>query len=319
MVTITTATAERNEPALRVAVTGATGYIGRSLVAALLDAGHHVVALVRDVPRARSHLPRAVEVRPWSLRETGPEDVRGVYVLCHLAAFIPPDMGDPAHAERCVLDNAIATQRLVGAMRAAGIPRLIYFSTGQLYRWKDSSVTEDDAVDPSRRAPYYLGSKLLGEIFCRHAGEAKALDVTVLRLGSVYGPHMPATSTMQRMVNDAAAGKALSVADGGRYGVDFVWLEDVVRATNAALRSRATGVFNVGSGERKTIGDLARALAAHFGGPEPVIQPPGADAEQARGFAALDISRARRELGYIPTALTDGLERMQPSVRGNHS
>jgi UDP-glucose 4-epimerase len=299
---------------VRVAVTGATGYIGRSLVAALHERGHQVIALVRDPASARSRLPQGVELREWSLEGSHHEPLRGVDAIYHLAAFIPPDMADPAYAERCVLDNAIGTQRIVAAARAADVPRLIYFSTGQLYRWKDSPVNEEDAVDPSGRAPYYLGSKLLGEIFCRHAGKSGP-EVLVLRLGSVYGPDMPRHATMQRMVDRSAAGKALSVANGGRYGVDFVLLDNVVQAAIMAAERKAVGVVNIGSGVRTTMAELARAITERFGGPEPRIEPLSIDDQLARGFPALDISRARRELAYIPTLLPEGLTHLTPSSR----
>lgn len=314
MVTISTATAEPTAAGARVAVTGATGYIGRRLVPALLQSGHHVVGLVRDPARSRARFPRDVVLRQWSLDDPAPEQLRDIDVVCHLAAFIPPNMADPACAERCVADNAIGTQRLIGAMQSAQVRRLVHFSTGQLYRWKDVAVTEDDVVDPSRRAPYYLGSKLLAELFCRHAGEAGLLDVAILRIGSVYGPGMATGATIQRMIDDAAGGRTLRAVDAGRYGADFVFVDDVVRATVACTAAHASGVFNVGSGARTTMLDLATAIAARFGAPPPEVEAARNSIDMARGFPALDISRARRELGYIPTSLADGLQQMPPTA-----
>jgi UDP-glucose 4-epimerase len=88
----------------------------------------------------------------------------------------------------------------------------------------------------------------------------------------------------------------------GLFGADFVHVDDVVQALILLLESGEQGAFNVGSGVRTTIAELAQRLSALTGAP--VIHEP-ADG-QDRGFSALDVTRLGR-LGYRPISLQDGV------------
>ena len=293
----------------RVVVTGATGYIGRRLVNAALAAGFDVVALVRDEIQARQQLPAGVTVRSWTLADTKPRHVEGATAVAHLAAFIPPNLVDPAHARRCVDDNALGTLGLLEAARAGGVRQFIYASSGQVYAKLDRPAQETDPVDAGRRAPYYLGSKLLGEVYCQHAQARGDMSVAILRIGSVYGPGMASRATLRKFIEDARAGRTIRIADGGRYGADFVFVDDVVAAIISALTRQVSGTFNIASGVRTTIAELATTITSRLGG-KVELDPRGAPTPGAEGFSALDIGKARRELGYSPSAISTVLDGM---------
>lgn len=293
----------------RIVVTGATGYIGRRLVDAALAAGFDVVALVRDEGKAREHLPAGVTFRAWSLSDTKPRHLEGAYAVCHLAAFIPPNLADPAHARRCVDENALGTLGLLEAARSSAVSRFVYASSGQVYAMLDRPARETDPVDAGRRAPYYLGSKLLGEVYCRHAQSRSDMSVAILRIGSVYGPGMDSRATLRKFIDDARAGRTIRIADGGRYGADFVFVNDVVTALIAALQQSGSETYNIGSGIRTTIAELATTITSRLGG-KVELDSRGAQTAGAEGFSALDVSKARRELGYAPSRITDVLDRM---------
>lgn len=295
----------------RVAVTGANGHIGRRLVGALHAAGYEVLALVREEGLVRGWAPANVTGRAWSLDQTTPQDLDGVSAVCHLAAFIPPNLDDPAFARQCVNDNALGTLRVLEAVHAAGIRHVVYASAGQVYGNPDRPASEADPIDLGARAPFYLGSKLLGEIYCRHAA-ARGMRVVMLRIGSVYGAGMASRATLRRFVDDARAGRAIRLSNGGRYGADFVFVDDVVAAVLASLKRPVSGIYNIGSGARTTVGEIATRITERLGGTLE-LERASAETPGATGFAALDIRKAQRELGYVPTPITDGLARMMES------
>ncbi|MEQ1564244.1 MAG: NAD(P)-dependent oxidoreductase [Myxococcota bacterium] len=277
-------------------VTGSTGFVGRATVARLVAQGETVLAATRDPSRA----PPGARAVAWTAGEALP--LAGVDVVVHAAATRPARYDDPAEAERCLAVNATATGALVTAAAAAGVGRFVYLSAGNAYAPLDRPAREDDPIDPTGRATYYLGSKICGEWWVR---AARGLTTAVLRPGAIYGPGMPpgmVPTFRQRL----AAGDVVVVADGGRYRADLVYVDDVVDATLAAARGGGSGVWNVGGGRTWTSLEIATGLARALGRPESLIHvdpPTGA----APGFTALDVSRARAELGYTPRDLEVGL------------
>lgn len=299
-------------PGPRVALTGATGTIGSRLLRALREAGDETIVLARPGAGSGALRGDGVRVVDWELDAPAvPADaLRGVDALVHLAAYIPPRMDDPAHAEACMRRNALATLALLQAARDAGVRRFVYFSSGQVYQRQERPVRESDPVYPAARAPYYLASKVAGEVYASHFGATGALDVAVLRVASVYGPGGHGLVT--RFLAQAAAGEPIVLVNEGRYRVDLVHVDDVVDAALRVLRAGATGVFNVGSGRGAMIRDVAVEALRLCGADASLLQSrPGPDDP---GFSALDVRRAVKELGYAPVPLAQGMARCIPAV-----
>jgi dTDP-L-rhamnose 4-epimerase len=99
-----------------------------------------------------------------------------------------------------------------------------------------------------------------------------------------------------------ARGEAPRVFEDGRQRRDFVHVRDVAAANVTALEARAAPglltAYNTGSGEPRTVGEMARALAAAYGGPEPVVT--GAYRLGDVRHITADSSRLRAELGWRP-------------------
>lgn len=320
----------------RVLVTGAGGFVGRRLVRALAGRGWRVRAVSRSLPAA----PEApgVEHVAADLADTAalPALVGGADAVCHLAAFLPPDMGDSAFAERCFQVNALATLRLAEAVLAAGAapgpgagsvsttatpgaasagvpagpaaPRpFVFTSSANAYPAGAHPVTEDAPLHPAARATYYLASKLLAELYLEHLAHTRGLPLTVLRLSAVYGPGMPEGAALARFLSLAAAGQPLTVHHGGVPATDFVWVDDVVDLLVRALERPAPGVYNAGSGEHTSLLALARAACAAHPDRAAGVRVQPAAGEPPPGFAALNVDRARRTFGWAPRTLAEGL------------
>jgi len=280
----------------RVGVTGATGFIGRRAVAALRASGTRVITIGRrDADRS------------WSPPEASDVSLNDIDVLVHLASFIPPGHG-AEHARRCVEVNALGTLGLLEAAKRDGVAHLVHTSSGNVYADPSGPTGESSPAFPDRHAPYYLGSKLLADVWVSHAART-GLGTTILRPSAVYGPGMSG-GVVRIFVDRLRAGRAVTLADGGRFRSDLVFVDDVVRAIVAAVEQRPPGIVNVGSGTTSSVAEVAGHLGELLGTPSAhIVREPDADGA-APGFAPLDIDRLNQLVGEAPTPLRRGLERM---------
>ena len=290
-----------------IAITGASGFIGRRLVNEAARRGWSVRALVRNRPPS-AVAKNVVFVRWDALDATEPDMLAGVDVVCHLAAFIPPDFNDPGAAEACFRVNALGAVKLLEAASQAGLRRMVFFSSGNAYAPGPPLLKEDCPQRPARRAPYYLMSKVCGEVFVEHWAWSRGLSACSLRVGSVYGPGMDERGLLPTLARRLLAGEPVILRDGGLHTADFVHVDDVAAAALAAAEGDATGPLNIGSGEATAAAALADMLAALTGAsPDLVHVEKPRPGTGATGFGALDIGRARELLAYRPRSLRLGL------------
>jgi len=172
---------------MKVLVTGANGFLGREVVAALVADGHEVRALVRpstDVARlswgstvdvARADLRAGTELAPLFL---------GVEAVVHLATQMT---GDDA---AILTGTLVGTERLLAAMAASPAKRLILCSSFSVYDWlRVGSVLDDDSPLPADIWPSgaYAAAKSWQERLARRLAEQYGWKLTVLRPGFVWG------------------------------------------------------------------------------------------------------------------------------------
>lgn len=290
-----------------LAITGATGFIGKCLAAVSLNRGWAVRALVRQPERVPRH--RNMEAVAWVAdKEVSCDALRGVDAVIHAAAFVPPDMSDPVHAEACMAVNAGGTLRLLQAVERAGVPRFVNLSSANCYAPSYTPVAEDAPLYPSARAPYYLCSKLTGEIYVAHWHQAKRLSACSLRLASVYGSGMPFREVVALFARNLSTGQKIHLNGGGRQTSDFVHVEDVAQAALAAVTSTVEGALNIGGGQQIAIRELAALMADILGGDAHGLICEGNGTSPPTEYAGLNVGRATRELGFSPRPLRDGLE-----------
>ena len=163
-----------------------------------------------------------------------------------------------------------------------------------------------------RPASVYAVSKQSQEQAALVVGAARDLPVVALRYFNVYGSRQslsnPYTGVIPALVSRALGGRAPEVYEDGEESRDFVHVSDVVRATLLAIdgpgdRER---VLNVGSGERRSLLEVARAVTAALGGPEPVVTGKFRVGDVRHSQA--DLTNARAVLGFEPSvAFADGI------------
>ncbi|MFE0456027.1 NAD-dependent epimerase/dehydratase family protein [Streptomyces sp. NPDC058914] len=173
-------------------------------------------------------------------------------------------------------------------------------------------VGEDAPADPRN---VYATTKLAQEHLAAAWARCTGGSAVSLRYHNVYGPRMPRDTPYAGVASSfrsaLARGEAPRVFEDGRQRRDFVHVRDVAAANVTALEARAAPglltVYNTGSGEPRTVGEMARALAAAYGGPEPVVT--GAYRLGDVRHITADSSRLRAELGWRPrVGFAEGME-----------
>lgn len=287
-------------------VTGATGFLGRQLVRRLVAEGWTVQGVARN-PAPDFPVP----LRTWdSVWSDGFAAGPSMPVVFHCAAFIPPRMEDSAFARDCLESNAILTLRLAEFAAAAGVKRMVFCSSGQVYGFHTTPVDEETTPKTTQRACFYLSSKLLAEWYLERTQRTSGLQPVTLRIGSLYGPGMPEKSVIARFLDLVRKGQRLQLVNGGTEQFDFVHVSDVVDLLVRAAESTETGVFNAGSGEATTVRSLAELVTRLSGNPPDDSLTGSREIPATGGFAALSMSRSRATFGTTPTALESGLRNL---------
>src|SRR4029453_7985745 len=138
---------------MNVAITGASGFVGRHLVHGLRAHGHRVRSLVRDLATA----PECDEARVVDLSSAEPLDaaLAGADAGVHAAAYLPASYTDPGEARKLLKVNALGTLAVLEACVRTSVKKAVVLS-GNVYRQGTDLVTEEAPAYPSVHPPYYL-------------------------------------------------------------------------------------------------------------------------------------------------------------------
>jgi nucleoside-diphosphate-sugar epimerase len=289
---------------ISVAVTGAAGFLGRSLTPALRDDPR--VGRVVAIDRASGET-EGVEWRTADVRDPAFVDaVRGVDVVVHLAFVV---LGDLREAEDI---NVRGSANVFESTAVAGSRRIVHASSVAAYGFGVDGrlLTEDDPIRPIEAFTYSrtkgAAERALDDTLARHP----ELEGVRLRPSIILGPrnHDLLESLMRRRA---------VIRPGRRSGaIQYVHVEDVVEAFRLAALGDATGAFNVAGDGSVTYEDVARiakkrlvtvphGVARSFAGASARLRPQlGLDAGWvmiSKRPPLVSSDRAARELGWKPT------------------
>ncbi len=293
-----------------IAITGGTGFVGRRLTEKLIRRQQKVVLLSRRRDETYCHRadPGHIEYRYWNASSGELPPLEGVERVIHLAAYIPKNYSDASEAQACVQTNVMGTLALMLSAEKFGCAHVTIMSSGNVYKQQAASASELSPTYPDQRSSFYLGSKLLGEIWGSHFA-TRGLKALVLRPSAIYGPGMKG-GIVRLLIDRLRAGEEVVLQNQGRYSSDLVYVDDVVNACLMGSTHQSTGILNVGAGEATTIAQLARVVSKTLGVSfEELIslQPANSSDE---GFSALDVGTLIATLGLYPTKLDDGIAKM---------
>ncbi len=284
----------------RVVITGAAGFIGRTLLRALADSGAESIAAVdvRSVGEVAKNPDSHGEIVTYERSILLPLDdvLDGADIVFHLAAQV--GMTDSIHNPHFdAVTNVQGTIVLLESCRRTRVRRLVYSSSAAVYG-APVYLPIDEKHPTAPSSPYGL-SKLTAERYCLLYGELYNLSVVALRYFNVYGPDQTSrgyAAVIPLFVRRVSENLPLIVEGDGYQTRDFVHVQDVVRANLLAATSHFDGVLNIGSGRATSI----RELAALIGGPGyPIEYVPARVGDIPYSVAA--IGAAYAAIGYTPS------------------
>ena len=298
-------------------VTGAAGFIGRSIAAALLARGETVRGIDNLITGKRSNLVglEAMEFIEGDLTDPTAcaRACEGVEIVFHEAALasVPRSVKDPVTTNmHCV----VATLNLLVAAHAAGVRRLVYAASSSVYG-DTPTLPKHEQMLPNPISPYAV-AKLAGEHYLRAFTRVYGVETVALRYFNVFGPYQDPTSHYSGVLaifcRKMLAGEQPTIYGDGGQSRDFTFIANVVHANLLAASAPAEKVsgrmMNAATGTRITLNetfDILCDLTGYKGKP--------AYAESRSGDirdSLADIGLAGELLGYKPVIdFREGLRR----------
>jgi hypothetical protein len=249
---------------MRVLVTGATGFVGRALVARLAEQGHEPIAWTRSLEPARALLGSKVEIVESSgglfALETVVAGVDGVVNLA--GETIGGVRWTPAVKEEILKSRLEITKAVAKALRAAPRRSRVLVSASGVDYYGDTGDAIVDESAPAGRG--FLADVCIAWEKAAHAAEGDATRVTIGRFGLVLGR---GGGALAKMLGPFRMGVGGPIGNG-RQWLSWIHLDDLVSALTAALGdARWTGAWNAVSSEPVTSRDFAKTLGRVLGRP----------------------------------------------------
>jgi nucleoside-diphosphate-sugar epimerase len=298
-------------------VTGAAGFIGRSIATALLERGESVRGVDSFITGKRANLAglEAMDFVEGDLTDPAvcAQACAGVEVIFHEAALasVPRSVADPVATNRNCVD---ATLNLLVAARASEVRRIVYAGSSSAYG-DTPTLPKQEAMTPNPISPYAV-AKLAGEHYMRSFSRVYGLETVTLRYFNVFGPYQDPASdysgVMALFCRKMLAGEQPTIYGDGEQSRDFTFIANVVAANLLATAAPAEKIsgktINVATGQRITLNETFHTLCALTGysGKPAYAEPRSGDIRDSLA----DISLARELLGYEPQVdFREGLRR----------
>lgn len=294
----------------RILVTGGSGFIGNAVARALAERDDEVLIVdVGESPAVaelKAAYPRQVRFAPGDLTEwaQAAHAVKGFRpsAIVHCAAIVGVlnSVSAPVATMRVNVEGAL---NLFETMRLFEVPRMVHLSSEETYGPFDADII--DETHPSRPVKPYGISKYAVEQLARDYVRTHGLEILHVRTCWVYGPRLPRPRVPKILVDAIVENRPCHLARGADFRVDHVYIDDCVGGILKVLDHPAHrfDVYNIATGSAPSLGEIVSILGE---------LSPGADLSAGPGnyeFApglpavkkgALDITRARTELGYAP-------------------
>lgn len=278
---------------MRVWITGANGFLGRHMVKALAEGSMDVVELTRqnvDLSQSTA-LPMLDKLR----EKHGLPDA-----VLHLASRQP----GPFSLGEFVAANVSTTANIIDWIHKNKVGTFLYTSTISVYEKPNALPVSEKAS--TRGSTAYTITKLAAEDLIRIM--KPAASNIILRLPSLYGVGQR-DSFIDGLARLAKEGQPLELFHRGKRIRDSLHVSDVTKAIVSCLHLAAAhpfSIYNLGCGQAVTVEDYAKKIVRHLKSNSPILP---VDKIAAQDFDIyLDISLARRELGFSPKRVDESIE-----------
>jgi len=298
-------------------VTGAAGFIGRSIAAELLARGKRVRGIDNFVTGKRENLLglEAMDFIEADINDAAAvaKACHGVECIFHEAAIpsVPRSIEDPVASNHAGVSGTV---QLLVAAKNAKVRRVVYAGSSSVYG-NTPTLPKQEQMQPSPISPYAV-AKLAGELYMQSFARVYGLETVTIRYFNVFGPWQDPTSQYSGILaiftKKMLAGETPTIYGDGEQSRDFTFIQNVVHGNllaSEAPAERVSGqVFNVATGKRVTLNQTVEILRRATGYTGEVRYAAERSGDVKHSLA--DISRAREGLGYEPLVdFREGIER----------
>ena len=301
---------------MKVLITGGAGFIGSHIVEHLQND-----ADVRVLDNFRSGFRRNLSGLKCKAVEASVLDrpavrraMKGVDYVFHLAAMVsvPESMQRPVECNEL---NARGTLVILEEAARAGVKKLIFSSSAAIYG-DNPAVPKLETMQPEPKSPYAV-TKLDGEHYCKIFTTEGHLLTASLRYFNVFGPRQDPKSQYAAAVPiffaRAQSNEPITIFGDGEQTRDFIYVKDIAAANVFfAMKSPATGIFNIACGRHITIKELAKTICQLTGSRSKIKYAPVRAGDVKHSLASVDCAR---KAGFLPTTtVAEGLKIMAHCV-----
>lgn len=292
---------------LKILITGATGFVGRSLVPVLIASGYDVLCAVSK-KAVWLNAPQVI-INRLELMTDWSDILIGVDVVIHLAAKVHVMKGNVPLEEFCKV-NSDATKRLAEQAAQCGVKRFIFMSSIKVngeFTIEGIPFTEDNGVDIDDP---YGKSKLIAEQSLLELSQKTPMDVVILRPSLVFGPGVKAN--FLKMMSLVNKGVPLPFARINNKR-SFIFIDNLVSAISAVINEpkAANQIYLVADNEAWSLSELLEFIAQKMGkksrlctipGLVPLFKLLGLTALSNRLFGSLEVNneKIKKQIGWTP-------------------
>lgn len=308
----------------KVVLVGGAGFIGHNLAMHLKEHGHDVSIIDGlnvnnllylhssniQIPSREMYID-FVNQRLDLLRKANiplyVQDARDYHKVSHLIGSIKPQtvvlLSAVAHANKSnkdpfeTFDHSLRTLENALDASRGHVQHFIYFSSSMIYgHFTEGAVSEDSPCDP---LGVYGCLKFSGEKMVKAYNQAFDLPYTIIRPSALYGERCVSRRVGQIFIENAIAGKPISVQGDGDDSLDFTYIKDLTAGIRLVIENpnAINETFNITYGECRSIAQMAEIIKEHF--PEiKVVYTPKDKLTPDRGTLCVD--KARKMIGYNP-------------------
>lgn len=259
---------------MRILITGSSGFIGSHLFQSLKN-NNQIIPFTR--PQSLSNLVNLLSA------------TKNIDLIIHTAAHSSEDF------YKCMNNNVMGTINLVEAANINSVKGIIYLSAlRDIYDFKNAAVVEEDSIK-SMMNDVYKDTKYIGE---RIVSYFKG-NTIILRIGGVYGKGRRYKCCLEKLLVDDTV-----VVNNRKEVWDMVYIKDVIQAVSQAIEHITDykyEVFNIGSGNKKEIGEVVEIVKKYR-------QVNVIFKNKPVNPFWCNISKAKKMLGYKPMDIEDAID-----------
>ena len=235
----------------KIVVTGSNGFLGSHLLEALLEK-YSVIGINNVLDKKRKgYFPLKKEISRLDANDIK-QKIGGII---HLAAITDVKFCEN-NPQKCFTTNVVGTIKALELARKKNA-RFLYASTGHVYgKPKKLPITENHSKNPTS---IYSTSKMFGEICCEAYANTYGLNVSIIRIFSVYGPKSLPHLVTSRIISQLGR-KSIKMGNLSSKR-DFIYVDDAIDALlTVFLKSKGFQAYNVGCGKSYSIFKIYRIL-----------------------------------------------------------